>query len=102
MLGVDLKPVTVHLATHIHTVQGDLFAFKSTKEHQQAFDVFLSDMAPATTGDRAGDAEASVELCEHALQLARQLLRPPGVLLMVGRMSDDKLSISYNVWSVQC
>ena len=43
-----------------------------------AFDVVVSDMAPATTGDRFVDQQRSADLCLRALELARALLRPGG------------------------
>jgi 23S rRNA U2552 (ribose-2'-O)-methylase RlmE/FtsJ len=60
------------------------------------FDVLLSDMAPRTTGNRGADAEQSVELCQHALMVADQVLKPGKgtVLLKVfqGRLSPHPSS----------
>jgi len=41
----------------------------------------LSDMAPATTGSRVVDTARSFNLCQAALAIARQLLRPGGVFV---------------------
>ena len=83
VLGLDLKPVTEHFPPHVELRQGDIFAFQppSTSDIDK-FDVFLSDMAPATTGSKDHDAESSAELYERALDLSLKLLRPPGVLCM--------------------
>jgi len=42
------------------------------------FDCVLSDMAPKTSGIRSVDQVLSLELCERALELATQLLKPNG------------------------
>ena len=45
---------------------------------QTRFDVVLSDMAPATTGNRHVDEARSVGLCETALYIAEKTLVPGG------------------------
>ena len=45
--------------------------------------VLFCALAHWRTGHTSSDAEASAELCEHALRLSLVLLRPPGVLVMV-------------------
>ncbi|MEJ2638381.1 MAG: RlmE family RNA methyltransferase [Desulfosarcinaceae bacterium] len=45
------------------------------------FDVVMSDMAPATTGQKDVDAARSLALCETALELACRVLRPGGHLV---------------------
>jgi 23S rRNA (uridine2552-2'-O)-methyltransferase len=45
---------------------------------QTRFDVVLSDMAPATTGNRHVDEARSVGLCEAALHIAENTLIPGG------------------------
>ena len=41
-------------------------------------DVVVSDMAPATTGNRLGDHVLQIELADHAWLLAQQILKPNG------------------------
>ena len=41
-------------------------------------DVVLSDMAPSTTGDRAGDHYRQIELARQALTIALAVVRPGG------------------------
>jgi len=45
-------------------------------------DVVLSDMAPRTTGNQLGDHVRQIELASRALQLATELLRPGGALVV--------------------
>jgi 23S rRNA (uridine2552-2'-O)-methyltransferase len=44
----------------------------------RAADAVISDAAPATTGIAVTDHARSLELCQAALQIARELLRPGG------------------------
>jgi 23S rRNA (uridine2552-2'-O)-methyltransferase len=80
VLGVDLKPVTIRLPGHVQVVTADINdLFEDT--HQlldTGFSVVLSDMAPATTGNKHADAVRSFVLCETALAVAEKVLRPGG------------------------
>jgi 23S rRNA (uridine2552-2'-O)-methyltransferase len=42
------------------------------------FNVVLSDMAPATSGNKAMDAARSFQLCQAALRVADMVLQPGG------------------------
>ncbi len=86
-LGVDLTPVSEKLHDRIKTVADD--CFKLTKEKVSAYlaelssdvnglDVVLSDMAPKTSGIKHVDQIRSIELAHQALNLAEQLLKPGG------------------------
>ncbi|MFY9941217.1 MAG: RlmE family RNA methyltransferase [Desulfobacterales bacterium] len=80
VVGIDLKPVSVSLPSHVSVVTGDILARPSPLQalSQEVFDVVTSDMAPATTGNRATDAARSAVLCEAALAVARRVLAPGG------------------------
>ena len=56
----------------------DTTLVKSVGRH---YGVVLSDMAPATTGNKAVDAARSSNLCEAALSIAQRVLRPGGVFV---------------------
>jgi 23S rRNA U2552 (ribose-2'-O)-methylase RlmE/FtsJ len=60
-----------------------LFVLQPPLHH--TFDVILSDMAPSTSGIKLLDANASHELCVQALQIAKNMLKPSGMIVMVGR-----------------
>jgi 23S rRNA (uridine2552-2'-O)-methyltransferase len=82
VLGVDLKPVTVHLKNAVF-IQADLYDLQLEeifKEHgfHPPFDIVMSDMAPNTTGHRFTDQARSMALCELALDVARRFLKPGG------------------------
>jgi len=83
VVGVDLTPVTVALPGHASARTGDVFELAEDPARflDGLFDVVLSDMAPATTGSRVVDTARSFNLCQAALSIARQVLRPGGVFI---------------------
>ena len=84
VLGVDLKPVNHPLPSHVKVLQGDIFELtaKDLGMSGGMIDVILSDMAPKTTGIRATDAQRTYVLNKQDLRLAKELLRPQGMLLV--------------------
>ena len=84
VLGVDLQPVSHSLPAHVRVLQADIFELmaKDLEINGGMVDVILSDMAPKTSGIRATDAQRSYALNQHVLQLAYELLRPQGILLV--------------------
>jgi 23S rRNA (uridine2552-2'-O)-methyltransferase len=83
VVGIDLTPVTVALPAHASARTCDVFELAEDPARflDGQFDVVLSDMAPATTGSRVVDTARSFNLCQAALGIARQLLRPGGVFV---------------------
>ncbi len=82
VLGVDLKPVDVKLANAVF-IQADLRDLNLKDVFEEygfppPFDSVISDMAPSTTGIRLTDQVRSLELCELALQIAVQFVKPKG------------------------
>lgn len=80
VIGIDLKQVSVALPKHARALQGDILAPDAAIADALApgFNAVISDMAPATTGHRNVDAARSFNLCEAALSIARDHLRPGG------------------------
>jgi 23S rRNA (uridine2552-2'-O)-methyltransferase len=80
VVGVDLKPVTIRLPGTVQVIAGDIdVLFHEGDERLEAgFKVVLSDMAPATTGNKHADAARSFALCETALDVAATVLQPGG------------------------
>jgi len=80
VVGIDLKPVTLKLPSHVRVYTGDILSmedafFKSLGNH---FNLVISDMAPATTGNKHVDSARSYHLCETALSIAQIVLIPGG------------------------
>ena len=80
VVGVDLKPVSISLPSHVRVLTGDVFkmADELTPKRGGGYNLVISDMAPDTTGKKAIDAARSFELCCQALTLAQKLLLPHG------------------------
>jgi 23S rRNA (uridine2552-2'-O)-methyltransferase len=80
VMGIDLNPVDIALPAHAKVMTGDILALDAPMDEVfgSGYQVVLSDMAPATTGDRFGDAARSHALCEAALAVADAVLRPGG------------------------
>ncbi len=82
VLGIDLKPVTIKIPSQAETLKADILtidrAWIENEDLANRFNVVLSDMAPATTGNKMIDAERSYQLCRAALNIAQMALRPDG------------------------
>lgn len=93
VLGVDLKPIDVKLANATF-IQADLRDLNLVKVFEEKgfhppFDSVISDMAPSTTGIRFTDQARSMELCELALQIAVQYVKPKGHFICKLFHSDE-------------
>ena len=82
VLGVDQKTVTISMPARVKTLKADILAIDGPwiekEELANRFNVVLSDMAPATTGNKAVDSARSYRLCEAALNIAQMVLVPGG------------------------
>ena len=76
VLAYDLTALKIVLPPHVTVVQGDAFALDAASVGR--FDVVLSDMAPATMGHHKTDALRSAALAERALEVAEQVGRAGG------------------------
>ena len=82
MIGVDLKEIEEMDIDRITLIHGDVNTLTPEFFEGELFDVILSDMAPNTTGTRAIDHHGSVRLCHTTIDLASNLLKPDGNLVM--------------------
>ena len=80
VVGIDLKPVTIDLPDQVEVLTGDIYEMLAELQADAGtgYNVVLSDMAPATTGNKHVDAARSMGLCEAALYVAKDVLRPGG------------------------
>lgn len=80
VLGVDLAPVAISMPANVTVITSDIHALQASAQRGLGadFQVVLSDMAPATTGDKSGDAARSYELCRSALAVADTSLAQGG------------------------
>ena len=80
VVGIDLTPIRISLPPTVRTYTADILHLDSGISEAVGFNfhVVLSDMAPATTGQKYVDSARSLELCETALQMALERLLPGG------------------------
>lgn len=78
--GIDLKPVSGNFPAQVQVLTDDVFNLDRERlgELKNAYHVVLSDMAPATSGNKTVDAARSSGLCEMALMVAESVLKPGG------------------------
>ncbi|MBV5267886.1 MAG: RlmE family RNA methyltransferase [Burkholderiaceae bacterium] len=83
VVGVDLKPVTVSLPSHVRVFIADMLALPDEISDAigREFHVVISDMAPSTTGNRYVDATRSFDLSQAALTTAQNRLLPGGAFV---------------------
>ena len=85
VLGIDLKATRIQLPAQAETLTADIQEIDRAwfDEHKLAdrFNVVLSDMAPATTGNKGLDAARSFQLCQAALSIAERVLKPGGTFM---------------------
>lgn len=84
VVGVDLAAPVIPLPAHCRWLTADLreVASQLIADYGPTFDCVLSDMAPKTSGMRDADHYRSLELARLALEVARQVLKPGGPLLI--------------------
>ena len=84
VMGVDLEMVKLSLPSHVKVFQADIYDLtaKDLEIIGGLVDVVLSDISPKTTGIRTADAQRSYSLNQQVLNLADELLRPQGTLLV--------------------
>jgi len=89
--GIDLKAVTISTPSQVRAVTGDIFNLDEVLSEpvKYKFNVVLSDMAPATTGNKHIDAARSQNLAEEALNLAQRFLEPGGNFVCKVFQNDD-------------
>jgi 23S rRNA (uridine2552-2'-O)-methyltransferase len=83
VVGIDLQPVTLRLPARVSVQRADACSLNEERLTGLGvdFDVVLSDMAPATSGNKAVDAARSFQLCQAALDIARRVLKPAGIFV---------------------
>ncbi len=85
ILGIDLKTISIKIPPQAKMLTADILtidrAWIDKQELGNRFNVVLSDMAPATTGNKALDAARSCKLCQAARSIAEMVLKPGGAFI---------------------
>jgi len=93
IIGVDLQTIEPFRERNIILLQGDMASAEIQAQIKARLngplDCVLSDLAPKLSGIRDADTARCLELNQAALDVAIQLLRPSGSLLIKSFISDD-------------
>ena len=93
VIGVDVQAIQPFQERNIALVRGDILTGETHSKIKELLagtaHCVLSDMAPKLSGIRDADMARSYELNQMALQVAKELLRPGGVLLVKSFVSED-------------
>ena len=96
VVGIDLKPVSIQVPSHVEVLSVDVLNI-DPGTLDKGFNVVLSDMAPATTGNKTVDAARSINLCESALHIAKTVLVPGGSFVCKVFQGSDFNSFSEEI-----
>lgn len=93
VIGVDLEPIQPFQERNIVLLQGDVLTSETQNQIKELLGglahCVLSDMAPKLSGIRDADMARSSALNRIALEVAKELLRPGGVLLVKSFVSEE-------------
>ena len=83
IVGLDRSPLDIGLESNMRFLQTDVMELTvESLASEGPFDVVLSDLAPATTGNKSVDQARSLELALMAFDMACGLLKEGGGLLV--------------------
>lgn len=93
VIGVDLQPIKTLNQRNIITFEGDIARTEIQQEIKELIggpaDTVISDLAPKLSGIRDTDMARCLALNQTALNIAVNLLRPGGTLLIKSFISND-------------
>ncbi len=104
VVGIDLKPLSIKIPSHVRIYTGDILSLDDELFESIGidFNIVMSDMAPATTGNKNVDTARSFNLCQAALSIAQKTLITGGSFIckiLQGENSkefSDSVRISFN------
>jgi 23S rRNA (uridine2552-2'-O)-methyltransferase len=99
VIGFDINPVTVSLPPQVTVHTGDVHDLEAgvIEAVRGNVDAVLSDMAPATTGNKNVDAARSLNLCVAALDIAERCLKPGGIFVCKIFQGEDFNAFSLKI-----
>ncbi|HRY63017.1 MAG TPA: RlmE family RNA methyltransferase [Patescibacteria group bacterium] len=85
LVGLDLQPIE-SITKNIKTFVVDIFSEEAVKliqkHHPKLFPIILSDLAPATSGEKELDHLRSLELNRQVVELSAKFLAPRGTIVL--------------------
>jgi len=91
VVGLDIKPVTVNIPQNARIYICDILSIDDEllSTIGNNFNAVISDMAPATTGNKSVDSARSYDLCMAAFDIANRVLAAGGSFLCKIFQGDD-------------
>ncbi|CAD6569155.1 MAG: hypothetical protein CYPHOPRED_003113 [Cyphobasidiales sp. Tagirdzhanova-0007] len=103
IIAVDIKRMDSRVfvgarASQVHAIQGDVRQEATLQQIEQALagakvDVMLSDILGNVTGNGLADAQASLDLCDLALDLASRYMHPSTAAESDGKKTEAKILV---------
>jgi 23S rRNA (uridine2552-2'-O)-methyltransferase len=104
VVGIDLQEIQPFGQQNIALIHGDATSAAVQEQIKVLLggtaDAVISDMAPKLSGIRDADMARAAELQRLALQVAAQLLRPGGLLVIKSFMSSDLAELTAELKSL--
>jgi 23S rRNA (uridine2552-2'-O)-methyltransferase len=80
VVGIDRQPVAIEMPSNASVYTADILSINDEffRSVGKEFNIIISDMAPATSGNKHVDSSRSFNLCQAALSIAQNMLIPGG------------------------
>jgi 23S rRNA (uridine2552-2'-O)-methyltransferase len=80
VVGIDRQPVAIEMPSNASVYTADILSINDEffRSVGKEFNIIISDMAPATSGNKHVDSSRSFNLCQAALSIAQNMLMPGG------------------------
>lgn len=79
--GIDADDIKIKIPQNAIFLKEDIMGFIPSEVEGDKFNAVVSDLAPNTSGIDSADTEKSLELCERALEIAKNVLKDNGNFL---------------------
>jgi 23S rRNA (uridine2552-2'-O)-methyltransferase len=101
VVGVDLQPVSIEIPSNVRVYTADILLINDEffRSEGQDFNIIISDMAPATSGNKHVDSARSYNLCQAALSIAQNMMIPGGSFVCKIFQGEDFKTFSDSVKS---
>lgn len=99
VVGIDLKPLSIKIPANVKFYIGDILTITDelVESLGKDFNVLMSDMAPATSGNKHVDNVRSLNLCQAALTVAQKTLVTGGSFVCKIFQGEDLKEFSDSV-----
>lgn len=99
VVGIDRKPLSIKIPSPVRIYTGDILSLEDELFESIGidFNIVMSDMSPATTGNKHVDTARSFNLCQAALSIAQKILITGGSFICKILQGEDSKEFSDSV-----